>query len=174
MRRVLITGCSGGGKSTLLAEMAGRGWATVPEPGRRVIAAERAAGGQGMPWRDFDRFLKLCCTFAISDWETAGAGTTLFDRGLVDAVLAQRQRTPGLDAKAILSAFPYDRHVAVVPPWPALFHHDTDRRLNFQAAIAEYDTIRAGLSALGYILHDLPRGTVAARADWLETLLRSG
>jgi predicted ATPase len=36
-RFVVISGCSGGGKSTLLAELARRGHAVVEEPGRRIV-----------------------------------------------------------------------------------------------------------------------------------------
>jgi predicted ATPase len=42
-RFVVISGCSGGGKSTLLAELGRRGHAVVEEPGRR-IACSRAEG----------------------------------------------------------------------------------------------------------------------------------
>ena len=36
-RFVVISGCSGGGKSTLLAESGRRGYAVVEEPGRRIV-----------------------------------------------------------------------------------------------------------------------------------------
>ena len=36
-RFVVITGCSGGGKSTLLDELGRRGHATIEEPGRRIV-----------------------------------------------------------------------------------------------------------------------------------------
>jgi hypothetical protein len=37
---VLISGCSGGGKSMLLIELGRRGYATVEEPGRRIVKEE--------------------------------------------------------------------------------------------------------------------------------------
>lgn len=52
--RFLITGCSGGGKSTLLDALAQRGYATVPERGRRIVAE---AGP--MPWDDPAGFARL-------------------------------------------------------------------------------------------------------------------
>ena len=36
-RFVVISGCSGGGKSTLLAELGRRGYAVVEEPGLRIV-----------------------------------------------------------------------------------------------------------------------------------------
>ena len=46
----VISGCSGSGKSSLLAELARRGFATAEEPGRRVVREELASGGDALPW----------------------------------------------------------------------------------------------------------------------------
>jgi predicted ATPase len=44
-RFVVISGCSGGGKSTLLIELGQRGYATVEEPGRRIVKDETLGAG---------------------------------------------------------------------------------------------------------------------------------
>jgi predicted ATPase len=49
---VTISGCSGGGKSVLLAELRQRGFATIEEPGRRIVAEEIKRGGRVLPWID--------------------------------------------------------------------------------------------------------------------------
>ena len=41
---VVVSGCSGGGKSTLLTEMARRGDTVMPEPGRQIVNEELAIG----------------------------------------------------------------------------------------------------------------------------------
>ncbi|MFW5881980.1 MAG: AAA family ATPase, partial [Roseicyclus sp.] len=61
--RILLSGCSAGGKSTLLAALAARGHATVAEPGRRVIAA----GGRH-PEADIEAFLRACVACALEDF----------------------------------------------------------------------------------------------------------
>jgi predicted ATPase len=47
-RFVVISGCSGGGKSTLIAEFGRRGYAIVEEPGRRIVKEELANGGSAL------------------------------------------------------------------------------------------------------------------------------
>jgi predicted ATPase len=79
-RRVVVSGCSGGGKSTLLAEMARRGWAVCEEPGRRVVRAEMARGGDGLPWVDGERFARLCVATCIEDLAERLDGVVLHDR----------------------------------------------------------------------------------------------
>jgi predicted ATPase len=44
-RFVVISGCSGGGKSTLLAELGRRGHTVIEEPGRRIVIEEMNGGG---------------------------------------------------------------------------------------------------------------------------------
>jgi predicted ATPase len=44
---VLITGCSGGGKSTLISMLNEKGFNTVTEPGRRIVAEEMANNRNG-------------------------------------------------------------------------------------------------------------------------------
>ena len=59
-RFVVISGCSGGGKSTLLIELGQRGYATVEEPGRRIVKEEMLGAGLALPWaRSHDAPSKL-------------------------------------------------------------------------------------------------------------------
>jgi predicted ATPase len=48
-RFVVISGCSGGGKSTLLAELGRRGHTVIEEPGRRIVIEEMNGGGSALP-----------------------------------------------------------------------------------------------------------------------------
>ena len=62
-RHILITGCSGGGKSTLLSALAATGHAVVAEPGRRVIAARPDA----LPWENPEGFARSALAMATQD-----------------------------------------------------------------------------------------------------------
>jgi predicted ATPase len=85
---VTLSGCSGGGKSTLLAELARRGYATVEEPGRRIVRQELAENGSALPWIDAGAFLRRAIAMALADREAAAGhqGWVFFDRGLIDAL----------------------------------------------------------------------------------------
>lgn len=166
LRRVLITGCSGAGKSTLLEAMSARGFEVRREPGRRVIRAETRTGGNGLPWEDTERFLRLCLKMAASDWEEARAGIVLFDRGIIDAALALEREGFASDAQAALENYRYDT-VVLAAPWPALFGQDDERRHGLAEAEREYHYIAKRLPELGYTAVALPEASVDARADWL-------
>jgi len=87
----VISGCSGGGKSSLLAELARRDFATIEEPGRRVVREELASGGEALPWIDGIAFARRITALARQDHDAARtlSGPVFFDRGLIDAAVAQ-------------------------------------------------------------------------------------
>ena len=64
---VTISGCSSGGKSTLLVELRRRGFATVEEPGRRIVAEELKRGGNALPWEDAVAFLRRVIEVSLAD-----------------------------------------------------------------------------------------------------------
>ena len=81
----MISGCSGGGKSSLLAELARRGYATITEPGRRVVEAELAGDGAKLPWVDLAGFAREALRLAVADHRAARHlhGPVFFDLSLI-------------------------------------------------------------------------------------------
>ena len=168
-RRVLISGCSGAGKSTLVREMRKRSHRVVDEPGRRVIAEERAGSGVALPWVDMAAFARRALDMSRSDLETVSdeRGPIFFDRGLVDAAVGLQEAT-GTPYRETLGD---DRHYAspvfLAPPWPEIFVQDTDRRHDLAAAIAEFERLTSAFSTLGYDVVLLPKTDVEERADFV-------
>lgn len=70
-RLVLLTGCSGGGKSTLLRALEKRGFATVEEPGRRIVSDELAGCGKALQWVNMKAFAQRAVEMARSDLRSA-------------------------------------------------------------------------------------------------------
>ena len=170
MHRVVITGCSGGGKSTLVGELRQRGFATVGEPGRRVIASERASGGDGFPWENEARFSDLAFWMAVADHAGADGALTFFDRSALDqaAWYARTGSAPPGEVPV------YDRDIFLVPPWREIFENDADRRHGFDDAVAEYSDLAARLPGWGYKTHIVARTTVAERADRVLEVVAKG
>ena len=94
-RFVVISGCSSGGKSTLIAELGKRGYAVVDEPGRRIVKEELTRGGSALPWVDRIAFARRAMAIALADRAAAGSldGWVFFDRGLIDAAAALEDMT---------------------------------------------------------------------------------
>lgn len=175
-RLVVLSGCSGGGKSTLLAALAERGIATAEEPGRRVVREALANGGDALPWQAPDRFAERVTDLAIADHDMAVArgGLTILDRSLIDAEAWYRRTGRSLPdtLSSALVRCRYDPIVFMVPPWKELFATDAERRHGFDEAVAEYAALLDAYAARGHDCVVLPRSSVADRA--LIVLARLG
>ena len=119
-RFVVISGCSGGGKSTLLAELHRRGYAVVEEPGRRIVKEEMTGDGAALPWIDAVAFARRATALALADYRSATAleGCVFFDRSLIDAASALEQLTGEPALVRLARVHRYHRRVFLAPPWP--------------------------------------------------------
>jgi predicted ATPase len=166
-RFVVLSGCSGGGKSSLLEELRRRGYAVVLEPGRRIVQAEIETGGRVLPWLDLEAFARRAMEVALADLSNAAKlkGWIFFDRGLVDAAAALQHATG--EAVPVQLSGRYHPTVFLAPPWPEIFAADPERRHSYTEAAAEYERLHETYHRLGYNVILLPRTTVQARADFV-------
>jgi predicted ATPase len=168
--RIVISGCSGGGKSTLLAELARRGHRTLTEPGRDIVKSELASGGDALPWTNPQRFAERCIALAIEHLKASeNDPVAFFDRSLIDAVSAlEHMKLPVPEAaQRALEQRPYARRVFMTPPWPELFSTDAERRHSFEDATAEFKRLLVSYSRLGHETLLLPQRPVGERADFI-------
>ena len=134
---------------------------------RRVIAAERAAGGTGFPWEDGLRFATLAYWMSVGDHATADENPTFFDRSALDQAAWFHR-----EGHAVPGEVPaYAEDVFVAPPWPDIYREDEDRQHAFGDAVAEYDDLMQRLPEWGYLCHVLPKTGVEERAYWVLSKL---
>ncbi|HBF30987.1 AAA family ATPase [Rhizobium sp.] len=173
-RFVILSGCSGGGKSTLLSALATRGFATIFEPGRRIVAQEQAGDGAALPWIDMAAFAHRAIAMGLEDRERATSlpGWVFFDRSLIDAASALKAAT-GNDAQlnALKHQHRYHARVFLTPPWPEIYQQDADRQHDLAAAEEEYQRLLTTYPALGYEMVVLPKVSVEERVKFILAAL---
>ena len=123
MPHVIVTGGPGVGKTTLLAELAAMGYATVAESARAIIAERLASGAtrradalafaREILRRDIEKYLDQPRT---SSW-------VFFDRGLIDALgmLHEASHLPSNELESMLALYPFHATVFVLPPWELIY-----------------------------------------------------
>ncbi|CAN7393508.1 AAA family ATPase [Agrobacterium tumefaciens] len=169
-RFIILSGCSGGGKSTLLGELARRGFATVEEPGRRIVIEETRNNGTALPWIDMEAFARRAIAMALEDRQKAPPeGPIFFDRGLIDAASALRHINGDAFIETLRDAHRYNRLVLLTPPWPEIYRGDSERKHDFDAAVEEYERLLRDYDALGYDTVVLPKSGIEERADFILT-----
>ncbi|MBP2567234.1 AAA family ATPase [Agrobacterium tumefaciens] len=167
-RFIILSGCSGGGKSTLLTQLARRGFATVEEPGRRIVIEETRNNGTALPWIDIEAFARRAIAMALEDRQKAPAeGLVFFDRGLIDAASALSHVSGDGFIGTLKNTHRYNPLVFLTPPWPEIYQGDDERRHDFDAAVEEYDRLVRDYETLGYDSVVLPKSGIEERADFI-------
>jgi predicted ATPase len=172
-RFVVISGCSGGGKSTLLAELARRGYGVVEEPGRRIVREELAGNGACLRWIDGAAFARRASTVALADWVDAHQmqGWVFFDRGLIDAASAHPHLT-GEPALNRIRQHPYHRCAFFTPPWSEIYANDSERQHDLHKAVVEYHRLSTDYPSLGDEVVTLPKVGIAERAHFILNTMK--
>jgi predicted ATPase len=171
VRRYVITGGPGAGKSTLAAALAEGGAAVFEEAGRAVLRLHGAIDGPSAAARSPRDYAEAMLLWDMRSWAEADRldGAAFFDRGVPDTIgylqLIGRPVPPHLQRAAL--AFRYAEPVLVAPPWRDIYATDAQRRQDWDVAVATHEAVRGVYAGLGYRLVDLPLAPVSARVDFV-------
>ncbi|HUO92030.1 MAG TPA: AAA family ATPase [Rhizomicrobium sp.] len=172
---IVLSGCSGGGKSSLLTELGKRDFAIYEEPGRQVVKEQQLIGGDALPWGDVDLFLELTISRSIHHLIEASRGDRIafFDRGIIDQVNGYRMmgREIPKHLRNAAERFRYRESVFLVPPWPEIFANDAERKHSFEEAVGTYEALTETYRDFGYRPIIIPKTDVAARAEFIVASL---
>lgn len=167
----VLTGASGGGKSSIIRALRVAGFHCVDEVGREVVQAQRHNGGDATPWQDRRAFRDLLFARSVAAFARAAAisGPVIFDRGIVEAVAYSRLlQLPVPDEwLAVIQRCRYASVVFVAPPWREIFRTDAERRKSWGEVLRDYRFTVEAYAAAGYDMVELPRGSAAERAAFV-------
>jgi predicted ATPase len=174
-RAFVLSGCSGGGKSTLLSGLALHGVAVAEEAGRQIVREQMAIAGPALPYADPRLFVELLVSRAIQQWAAAKrhGQTTVFDRSVIDGISFLEHLRLDIPDHIIRAGerIRYNRTVLMVPPWPELFAGDAERRHGFEDAAAQFSTLIGTYERFGYSVALLPKTDIHSRLAHVLALI---
>jgi predicted ATPase len=174
--RIIITGCPGSGKTSLIEALILNGQTGFPEIARNLIRE----GIEPPIWSkkgDSGRFFELILRQRILFHQSViGAETAYFDRGIPDslAYFKYLDKKPPEKLSRAIAEFRYHPVVFICPPWPDIYKNDPERRETFQEAEQLHAHTVEAYHECGYTLVELPRGTVAERLALVVTAQQNG
>ncbi len=168
---VIISGCSGGGKSSLLTELARRSYQYIPEPGRQIVKEQSAIEGDALPWINSDKFLELALSRYIYQFNYVEEKEkfVFFDRSIIDAV--QISSKQGAHFRKAAEKFRYHKTVFILPPWQDIYRNDKERKHSFAEAQKEYQELLIKYKQFSYEIVIVPQDSLSKRADFILAYL---
>ncbi len=179
MKRFILTGAPGSGKTSILRVLVATGYPVVDEAATDVMAA-RLAAGDTEPWADpiFIERIALLQRRRREVPVSPGATAQVHDRSAVCTLaLARHLGHPvpqALDAEIarITEAGYFDRRVFFVRPLGFLQPTEV-RRISYEESLAFERLHETEYQRLGFEIVDVPAGPVAERAAAIDAHIRS-
>lgn len=169
-RNIVLTGAMGSGKSTVLEILKQKGFITVEEPARPILAEQRSIEGQGVPDKNPELFVQLLLSRAIYQYKTMQTNDeiVIYDRGIPDnigyAEIFQLDAKPAVNASHL---FRYETAVFFFPGWEEIYATDDERKMSFIEANAFGVHVRRIYQKQGYSIIDVPRISSVERAHFI-------
>ncbi len=167
LKRHVVTGGPGIGKTTVLGLLKGLGYSVVPEAARQIIEVELGSGGNALPWKNNQHFQEKVFDFQVRAEDVFMDGHVFHDRGIVDghgyAMHFGIQVPEGIVKHG---RGRYDK-VFLLDPLP-VYINDTERRENQEEAKRIHQAIVDAYVHYGYELIYVPDlGSPEARVKFI-------
>ena len=175
MKRIVLTGGPGTGKTTLIKYLQDKKYQCFPEVSRQITAEAQKKGIDQLFLNNPVLFSEKVLEGRLTQFKQAAeikADTVFFDRGLPDvtAYLHYIGSSYPSNFDAICTANSYHT-VFIAPPWEAIYKTDTERYESFEECEKIHQALTHTYQKYGYTLITLPKVTVKNRYHFiLKTL----
>ncbi len=175
MKRILLTGGPGTGKTTILSELHKRGYNCLQEISRNIILEAQQRGIQQLFLTHPKEFNTKLLNGRITQFKTCCEYQDNFvflDRGLPD-IMAYNNYVKAETSDAVIKAtkeHTYD-FVFVFPPWKNIYKNDNERYETFEEAQKIYNSLKQTYIDLGYEIFEVPTGEVSQRANYILNII---
>jgi predicted ATPase len=176
---IIISGCSGGGKSTLLAELSHLGYTVMPEVGREVYKEKYLMKVDVTTSENQILICEEIIKRAIKAYEQAMTirqtkdNVIFFDRSFLECV-SYYQDLKWADSHkydSLIHDYKYYPVIFITPPWKEIFSHDDERRHSFEDSVAEYEKMLEFYVENNYQTLEIPKLGVKDRAKFVLDII---
>lgn len=177
---IVISGCSGGGKSSLLSALDDYGYSTISEVGRQIVKEQLENKGNTTPWDNPIGFCELLIKRSVAAYHETKTITypkeslIFFDRSFLEGVsYYQTLKIPDSQKyDHFIAELRYYPTVFMTPPWPEIFCNDDERKHTFEDAVLEYKRLLEFYAYCGYKIVEIPKISIQERLRFvLSTIL---
>lgn len=175
MKRILLIGSPGSGKTTVLSELEKRGYTCFQEVSRKIILEAQKRGIDQLFLKNPDEFNQKLFSGRISQFEACEnhEGEFVFiDRGLPDIIAYNNYVNVPTEPKVVKASaeLVYD-FVFLFPAWKKIFKNDNERYESFEEAIKIQESLKETYTNHGYEIYEVPIGEIYERANYILNIV---
>lgn len=177
LKRIVITGGPGTGKTSIINELIQRNHTCLEEVSRQVTLEAQKKGIDQLFLTEPLLFSDLLLKGRIEQYDSVKSSTRgafFFDRGIPDIVAYMDYLGTEYPERFVNSCkeYIYDC-VFILSPWQEIYVSDNERYENFDQALVIHDHLVKSYTNYGYKLHDVPFGSVNSRTEFILDLAAS-
>jgi predicted ATPase len=174
----VITGGPGVGKTTLVNELAKNDYKVLHENAREIIKKELDNNGDGLPWKNKERYTNLMLDAAVISYSSVSQHDPqpyFFDLGILDTICYANMI--GLEISAEMNSIGknslYNKKIFILPPWEEIYHPDSERKQTWEEAVQTFTIMKETYLNYGYEIIEVPKDTVENRVIFLLNTINS-
>ncbi len=172
IKRIVITGGPGSGKTTLIEHLEQNGNTVMHEISRQIIVEAQKDGIDQLFLKDAILFSDKLIKGRLNQFEKAeklGSNTIFFDRGMPDVTAYMEYvdvRYPA-DFSDLCLQYRYNT-IFILPPWKEIYTTDNERYESFEEAEKIFNFLKTEYEKFGYQIITVPVGNIDERIKFIN------
>ncbi|MBL6657144.1 MAG: ATP-binding protein [Flavobacteriales bacterium] len=164
MKRVVITGCPGSGKTSLIDELKQKGYPCYEEVSRQLIKRMEISTS----FKDFN-FEDEVFNHRKKDFLDASKELQFYDRSMIDnlAYLTKNKLTISENMHKDCKQHKYFTKIFILPPWHDIYETDNERVEDYKEAVDIHSYLIEAYTKYDYSLIEVPKTTLEERIDFI-------
>lgn len=169
MKPIVITGGPGAGKTSIINELAQRGYLTFKETPRFLIEQQMQKANGILPWTQLSEFAELCLDMMQIQKQASEKQScvSFLDRAIPDICAYLHLGKLAVDNKYREVSQGYFEKVFFCAPNQSIYTQDTVRPHAFSEAIEIHQLLLTCYRDLGYQPIEVPWSSVESRANFI-------
>jgi len=173
LKKIIITGSQGTGKSTLLKYMSNE-YCVAKEVSREVIIEQQLINASATPWLDIEEYSNIVLERMIEQYKNQKSEICIYDRAIPDVIAYLKLKNKEVPSHFYEASKKHLKGATVffTPLWKEIYKTDLQRPESYNETIIISRLIRETYKQLGFEIIDLFKENIEKRYKFVDTIIK--